>query len=74
MKLVKVMAVVLIGPIIGLILGAIIGGFFLPADPSPGDGFLPILTGAAGGIVFLTGSVLLAVRIWTRSSDAANAR
>jgi hypothetical protein len=72
MKLVKVVAVILVGPVIGLVLGLFLGSFFLPSDPTghgaPGDGFLLILTGGAGFIVFGIASVLFAARIWRRSS------
>lgn len=73
MKVVKVIAVVLIGPIVGLMLGFFLGSLFLPSDPTghgaPGDGFLLILMGVAGFIVFFIGSALFAVRMWRRSPE-----
>jgi hypothetical protein len=71
MKILKVIAVVLIGPIVGLLLGFFLGSLFLSPDPTghgaPGDGFLLILTGGVGFIVFFIGSALFAARIWRRS-------
>jgi hypothetical protein len=53
-------------------LGFLLGSLFLPSDPTgngaPGDGFLLILTSAAGSIVLGIGSALLAAKIWRRPS------
>jgi hypothetical protein len=68
MRMVKVIAVMLVGPIIGLMLGFFLGSFFIPSNPAPGDGFLLIFTGGAGFIVFCVVSALFAARIWRRSS------
>jgi hypothetical protein len=72
MKIVQIIAVILIGPTVGLILGFFLGSLFLPSDPTghgaPGDGFLLILTAGVGFIVFFIGSALFAAKIWRRSS------
>ena len=72
MKIIKVIAVIVIGPAVGLVLGFFFGTLFLPSDATghgaPGDGFLLILTGGVGFIVFFIGSALFAGRIWRRSS------
>jgi len=53
-------------------LGFFLGSLFLPSDPTghgaPGDGFLLILTGGVGFIIFFNGSALFAARIWRRPS------
>jgi hypothetical protein len=74
MKIAKVLAIILIGPVIGLVLGFFVGSLFLTSNPSgqgsPGDGFLLILTAGAGFIVFGICSVLIAVRIWRHSATS----
>jgi hypothetical protein len=71
-KIVKVIAVIMIGPVVGLVLGFFLGTLFLPSEPTgrgaPGDGFLLILTGGVGFIIFFIGSALFAARILRRSS------
>ena len=77
MKVIKVVGVMVFGPLVGMALGFFLGALFLPSDPtgrgSPGDGFLLILTGGLGFGVFCLGSAWLAVRIWRRSANSAKA-
>jgi hypothetical protein len=78
MKVLKVVAVIVFGPLLGLALGFFLGGLFLSHDPtgrgSPGDGFLLLCTSGLGFAVSCLGSVLLAVRIWRNSASSAKAR
>jgi preprotein translocase subunit Sss1 len=72
-KTVKVLAVTLLGPLSGILIGFVVSLFMLPAEPSgvvgrsPGDGFLIIGLVSLGFLISLRVSAGIAVRIWRRS-------
>lgn len=72
-KTVKVVAVMLLGPLSGILVGFVVSLFMLPADRSgvvgrsPGDGFLIINLVSLGFLISLPVSAGIAVRIWRRS-------
>lgn len=72
MRFLKVIGILLIGPVFGAVSGFIAGGLLLPPDPTgrgaPGDGFLIILWVGIGLAVSVPASVLLAVWSWRRSA------
>lgn len=68
----KAVVVALLGPVMGLLLGGMIGALLLPpvSDPTqgaPGDGFLIMLCAFFGLVLCTVASVSLAVRIWRRT-------
>ncbi len=73
MKTVKVVAVMLFGPLSGILIGFVVSLFMLPAEPSgavgrsPGNGFLVINLVSLGFLISLPVSAGIAVRIWRRS-------
>ena len=73
MKTVKVLAVMLLGPLSGILIGFVVSLFMLPAEPSgvvgrsPGHGFLIIGFVSLGFLISLPVSAGIAVRIWRRS-------
>jgi len=73
MRLLKVIAILVIGPVLGVVFGLIVGGLLLPSDPTgrgaPGDGFLVILCTAIGLSVSVAASVMLADRSWRQSAN-----
>jgi hypothetical protein len=72
MRLLKVVGILLIGPVLGVVSGFVVGGLLLPPDATgrgaPGDGFLFMLCIGIGLAVFIPASVLFAVWSWRRSS------
>jgi hypothetical protein len=68
-----VFAILVIGPVLGVMFGLIVGGLLLPSDPAgrgaPGDGFLVILCTGIGLSVSVAGSVMLANRCWRHSAN-----
>lgn len=54
MRVLKVIAILVVGPLLGVVFGLILGGLLLPPDPSgrgaPGDGFLVMLCAGIGRI------------------------
>jgi hypothetical protein len=70
MRLLKVIGILLIGPVLGVVSGFIVGGLLLPPDPTgrgaPGDGFLIMFSIGIGLAVSIPASVLLAVWSWRR--------
>jgi len=72
MRILKVVGVLIAGPVFGLLLGLVVGSLLLPPDPSgsgsPGDGFLVMGCMVVGFAIFTLISVVLARRIWHRST------
>lgn len=72
MRLLKVIGILVIGPVLGMVSGCIVGGLLLPPDPTgrgaPGDGFLIMLCIGISFAVSIPASVLLAVWSWRRSA------
>ena len=69
MRLLKVIAIMVIGPSLGVVSGFIIGSRLLPTDPNPGDSFLVIICAAIGFSVSIAASVMLADRSWRHSAN-----
>jgi hypothetical protein len=79
MKFLKVLAVLISGPIVGILLGSVVAILLLPPDPSgmgraPGDGILIIMCMGAGLILFTVASVLAAIWTWRREGRKQSAR
>jgi len=79
MKIVKAIAIVLIGPLLGILVAIILAVCTLPPDPnfasngghgSPGDGFLIILYIFSSLVVSVPLSLLLAGIFWFRSGPS----
>jgi hypothetical protein len=72
MKILKVIGVLIVGPVFGLLLGLVVGSLLLPPDPSgrgsPGDGILVMGCMLVGLSIFILISIFLARRIWHRST------
>ena len=72
MRIVKTLSLLIMGPVLGAIVGFVIGGLLLPSDPSgrgsPGDGFLILMCVGWGLIIFAIPSVLIAIRMVRKSS------
>ena len=71
MKTAKAAAILVVGPLLGILLGLMVGAFAIPPDPnfvangshgSPGDGFLIIGCAALGFVVSVFVSIGLT---WT---------
>ena len=71
MKIAKAAAILVLGPLLGILLGLIVGAFAIPPDPnfvangshgSPGDGFLMMDCAALGFVVSVCASIVLT---WT---------
>jgi Co/Zn/Cd efflux system component len=73
-----VIAILVIGPFLGVVCGVIAGGLLLPADPTghsaPGDGFLVMLCAVVGLLVSIAASVMLADRSWRHSANLKTRR
>jgi hypothetical protein len=68
MKIAKAAAILVLGPLLGILLGLMVGALAFPSDPnfvangshgSPGDGFLIIGCAALGFIVSVFASIAL---------------
>jgi hypothetical protein len=74
MKIVKVMCIMLFGPLLGSVAAFLVAILLLPSDPSgrgaPGDGFLIIGCVGVGLAVSVVVSLLLAIRTWRHSGKA----
>jgi hypothetical protein len=74
-RTVKVLAVMLVGPLLGILTGFIVGALALPAEPagavgrSPGDGFLIIGLVSLGFVISLPVSAGIAVHLWRHSGQ-----
>ena len=72
MRVLKVVVVMVIGPLMGLLAGFIVAGFLLPPDPSgrgaPGDGFLILLCMGISFAFSIPLSALFAHWSWRRSA------
>lgn len=75
MKIVKAIAILLVGPLLGCIVGCIIAIFLLPPDPNfasngghaaPGDGFLVILCVLGSLLISVPLSAVLAAIVLFR--------
>lgn len=73
MKILKVICIMLFGPVLGMGIAILAAVLLLPPDPSgrgaPGDGFLIIGFVGVGLVVSIIISLLLAVRTWRRSAE-----
>jgi len=73
MRLLKVIGILVTGPVLGVVSGLIIGGLLLPPDPTgrgaPGDGFLIMLCAGMGLAVSIAASVMLADWSWRHSAN-----
>ena len=72
MKILKVICIMLFGPVLGMGIAFLAASLLLPPDPSgrgaPGDGFLIIGFVGVGLGVGVVISLLLAVKAWRRSA------
>jgi|HubBroStandDraft_4_1064222.scaffolds.fasta_scaffold301273_2 hypothetical protein len=72
MKILKVICIMLFGPVLGMGIAFLAASLLLPPDPSgrgaPGDGFLIIGFVGVGLVVGVVISLLLAVKAWRRSA------
>jgi hypothetical protein len=70
-KIVKVICIMVIGPILGIGVASLVAGFLLSPDPSgrgaPGDGFMIFYCLGVGLVVSIIISLLLSVWTWRRS-------
>jgi len=76
MKIVKVVAVMLLGPLLGILAGVVLALLKLPPNTSdvgraPGDGFLIMMFAFVGLVVSIPVSGALALAVWRRSGTAA---
>jgi hypothetical protein len=67
MRIVKAIAIVLIGPLLGMLLAAILAGFTLPPNGPPGEGAVVIIYSLIGLVVSVPLSLSIAVIFWLRS-------
>jgi hypothetical protein len=71
----KVLAVMLVGPSLGILTGFVVSLLALPAEPagavgrSPGNGLLIIGFVSLGFVISLCVSAGIAVRVWRRSGQ-----
>jgi hypothetical protein len=81
-KIAKVIAVMLFGPLLGIFAGFVVGVVAMPQDPNfvsngghgaPGDGILVIVFTLVGLVVSIPLSAVLAWRLWFRPSAIAEA-
>jgi uncharacterized membrane protein len=68
MKALKVIGILLAGPSIGFLLGALGFSLTLPPDPTPGDGIGVMLFGFVTAFVFFIVSIYFAIKIWDKAS------
>jgi hypothetical protein len=68
MKALKVIGVLLAGPIVGFVLGAVGFGLTLPPDPASGDGIGVMLSGLLTAAVFFVISLVLVAKMSQKSS------
>lgn len=72
MRLLKVIGILVIGPVLGAVSGFVVGGLLLPPDPTgrgaPGDGILIIYCVGIGLVVSILASIMLAVWSWRHST------
>jgi len=68
MKIAKAAAILVLGPLLGILLGLVVGAFAIPSDPnfvangshgSPGDDFLIMGCAALGFVVSIFVSIVL---------------
>ena len=69
MRIVKAIAIVLIGPLLGMLLAAILARFALPSDGPPGDGVLIIIYSLISLVASVPLSLSIAVVFWLRSGQ-----
>ena len=67
MRIVKAIAIVLIGPLLGMLLAGILAGFALPPDGPPGDGIVIIIYSLISLVASVPLSLSIAVIFWLRS-------
>lgn len=72
MRIAKVIAVMVFGPVLGIVTGFLVGILAMPAQTSaggraPGDGFLIMGCVALGFFISIPVSAILAGKLWSRS-------
>ena len=72
MRIAKVIAVMVFGPLLGILAGFLVGVLAMPAQTSsggraPGDGFLIMGCVALGFFISIPVSAILAGKLWSRS-------
>jgi hypothetical protein len=71
MRFVKVLGIMVFGPLLGIVVGLIVGRFLFP-DPSgwfnPGNGILILFCAGCGLLFSLPISVLLGIWSWRKST------
>jgi hypothetical protein len=81
MKIVKAAAILVLGPLLGILLGFIVGAFLSPPDPnfvangshgSPGDGFLIMGCAALGFVVSVFVSIALTWSVLRKPRSAGS--
>ena len=68
MRALKVIGILLAGPIVGFGLGAVGFGLTLPPDPAPGDGIGVMLSGFLTAFVFCVISLVLVLKMCEKPS------
>lgn len=73
MRIVKVIAIMFFGPVLGILVGFVIGIIAMPtqtadAGRAPGDGFLLMGCIALGLLISVPVSAVLAGKLWSRSA------
>jgi hypothetical protein len=81
MKIAKAAAILVLGPLLGILLGFIVGAFAIPPDPnfvangshgSPGDGFLIMGCAALGFVVSVFVSIALTWTVLRKPKSAGS--
>jgi hypothetical protein len=73
MKIVKVIAIMFFGPVLGILAGFVVGIIAMPTQSAdvgraPGDGFLIMGCAVLGLLISIPVSAVLAGKLWSRSA------
>jgi hypothetical protein len=73
MKIVKVIAIMFFGPVLGILAGFVVGIIAMPTQSTdvgraPGDGFLIMGCVVLGLLISIPVSAVLAGKLWSRSA------